>query len=213
SANRLAIGTLSAFASAPIVDRDGEMVPFSIFDSMPAEMPAAAPSSETVRSCPLRRRRTAMPISSSTLRGRRSVGASDPVASPRPLGGAERRRIVLFLRIGRLSLRLTVRKHLFSPVDRSRMGCTLPGLRWSITMCGIAGLFLKDRTLEGELGALLAGMLAPLTDRGPDSTGFAVYGESQPGVLKLTLRGPASLDVEAVLHRLGEALGRPVAHR
>ena len=52
------------------------------------------------------------------------------------------------------------------------MGCKLPELLWSITMCGIAGLFLKDRTLEGDLGALLAGMLAPLSDRGPDSTGF-----------------------------------------
>jgi glutamate synthase domain-containing protein 1 len=84
-------------------------------------------------------------------------------------------------------------------------------------MCGIAGLFLKDRALEGELGALLAGMLAPLSDRGPDSTGFAIYGESRPGTLKLTLRGPPSLDVEAVLHRLGEAVGQsprePVAHR
>jgi len=80
-------------------------------------------------------------------------------------------------------------------------------------MCGIAGLFLKDRALEGELGALLAGMLAPLSDRGPDSTGFAVYGESTPGVLKLTLRGPSSLDAEAVLQRLGEAVGAPVAHR
>ena len=80
-------------------------------------------------------------------------------------------------------------------------------------MCGIAGLFLKDRTLEGDLGALLAGMLAPLSDRGPDSTGFAVYGKAEQGALKLTLRGPRSLDVEALLHRLGEAVGGPVAHR
>src|SRR5262249_1451695 len=48
---------------------------------------------------------------------------------------------------------------------------------------------------------------------GPDSTGFAVYGDSTPGVLKLTLRGPASLDAEAVLRRLGEAVGGPMAHR
>ena len=43
-------------------------------------------------------------------------------------------------------------------------------------MCGIVGLFLKDPKLEGELGALLAGMLGTLCDRGPDSAGFAVYG-------------------------------------
>ena len=47
-------------------------------------------------------------------------------------------------------------------------------------MCGIAGLFLKDRALEPELGGLLAGMLAPLCDRGPDSAGFAVYGARPP---------------------------------
>ena len=39
-------------------------------------------------------------------------------------------------------------------------------------MCGIAGLFLKDRSLENDLGALLAGMLSPLSDRGPDSAGL-----------------------------------------
>ena len=80
-------------------------------------------------------------------------------------------------------------------------------------MCGIAGLFLKDRTLEGDLGALLAGMLVPLSDRGPDSTGFAVYGEGAAGTLKLTLRGPRTLDADALLKRLGEAAGGPVVHR
>lgn len=80
-------------------------------------------------------------------------------------------------------------------------------------MCGIAGLFLKDRALEGDLGALLAGMLAPLSDRGPDSTGFAVYGEGVAGTLKLTLRGPDALDADALLKRLGEAVGGTIVHR
>ena len=80
-------------------------------------------------------------------------------------------------------------------------------------MCGIAGLFLKDRALQDDLGALLAGMLAPLSDRGPDSTGFAVYGEGSPGILKLTLRGPRGLDTDTLLKRLGESIGRPIAHR
>ena len=43
-------------------------------------------------------------------------------------------------------------------------------------MCGIVGLFIKDPSLEPELGRLTAGMLATLSDRGPDSAGFAVYG-------------------------------------
>jgi methylamine---glutamate N-methyltransferase subunit A len=56
-------------------------------------------------------------------------------------------------------------------------------------MCGIVGLFLKDRSLESRLGAMLADMLGVMTDRGPDSAGFAVYGDGAPGHLKLTLRG------------------------
>ena len=43
-------------------------------------------------------------------------------------------------------------------------------------MCGIVGLFLKNKALEPELGTMLSGMLATMCDRGPDSAGFAVYG-------------------------------------
>lgn len=56
-------------------------------------------------------------------------------------------------------------------------------------MCGIVGLFLKDRALEPRLGEMLAGMLEVMTDRGPDSAGFAVYGAGAPGRIKLTVRG------------------------
>ena len=38
-------------------------------------------------------------------------------------------------------------------------------------MCGIVGLFLKDRSLEPELGQMLTDMLVTMTDRGPDSAG------------------------------------------
>jgi asparagine synthetase B (glutamine-hydrolysing) len=34
-------------------------------------------------------------------------------------------------------------------------------------MCGIVGLFIKDPSLEPELGRLAASMLATLSDRGP----------------------------------------------
>ncbi|MCH8466747.1 MAG: glutamine amidotransferase, partial [Roseinatronobacter sp.] len=33
-------------------------------------------------------------------------------------------------------------------------------------MCGIVGLFLKDKGLEPRLGALLGDMLVTMTDRG-----------------------------------------------
>ncbi len=73
-------------------------------------------------------------------------------------------------------------------------------------MCGIAGIFLKDRELEPELGRLLAGMLGTLSDRGPDSAGFAVYGDVTPDHSKLTLRTAADFDFEGLLSRLGSAV-------
>jgi methylamine---glutamate N-methyltransferase subunit A len=69
-------------------------------------------------------------------------------------------------------------------------------------MCGIVGLYLKDRALEPELGALLAGMLGTLCDRGPDSAGFAVYGAGAPGAIKLTVRGRRDADYAAIVCRL-----------
>ncbi len=45
-------------------------------------------------------------------------------------------------------------------------------------MCGIVGLFLKDKSLEPKLGALLSEMLVSLSDRGPDSAGIAIYGSA-----------------------------------
>ncbi len=78
-------------------------------------------------------------------------------------------------------------------------------------MCGIVGLYLKDRALEPELGALLAGMLGTLGDRGPDSAGFAVYSAAAPGAIKLTVRGPRGCDYAAIVPRL-EAGGLPIPY-
>ena len=56
-------------------------------------------------------------------------------------------------------------------------------------MCGIVGLFFKRGAATPSLGSLLAGMLSQMRERGPDSTGFAVYGEqAPPGAFKATLR-------------------------
>ncbi len=74
-------------------------------------------------------------------------------------------------------------------------------------MCGIVGLFLKDRALEPELGAMTAGMLATMCDRGPDSAGFAIYGAGAPDRMKLTLRGPAGTDFYAIEGHIGAATG------
>jgi glutamate synthase domain-containing protein 1 len=72
-------------------------------------------------------------------------------------------------------------------------------------MCGIVGLFLKDPSLEPELGRLTAGMLATMSDRGPDSAGFAVYGGASEGKSKLTLRGPSAKAIEEVSKRIKHA--------
>ena len=78
-------------------------------------------------------------------------------------------------------------------------------------MCGIVGLFLKDRSLEPELGKLLTSLLVTMTDRGPDSAGIAIYSRSSDSTSKLTIQSddPESdfADLDA---KLSEALGRPV---
>ncbi|WP_434714605.1 glutamine amidotransferase family protein (plasmid) [Rhizobium sp. YTUHZ045] len=55
-------------------------------------------------------------------------------------------------------------------------------------MCGIVGLFLKDKSLEPQLGNLLSDMLITMTDRGPDSAGIAIYGGSAEGKAKITIQ-------------------------
>lgn len=71
-------------------------------------------------------------------------------------------------------------------------------------MCGIVGLYLKNPELESRIGELFKPMLIAMTDRGPDSAGFAIYGdEVGEGWVKLTLRHPdAEYDWEALATRL-----------
>ncbi|SFJ73911.1 class II glutamine amidotransferase [Methylophaga sulfidovorans] len=55
-------------------------------------------------------------------------------------------------------------------------------------MCGIVGLYLKNDKYQDRLGELFAPMLIAMTERGPDSAGFAVYGDEVDQGVKLTLR-------------------------
>jgi len=52
-------------------------------------------------------------------------------------------------------------------------------------MCGIAGILFKHMDIERDTGKALIDMLDGCQHRGPDSTGFALYGEDHPGELKL----------------------------
>ena len=79
-------------------------------------------------------------------------------------------------------------------------------------MCGIVGLFLKNKALEPKLGHLLTEMLITMTDRGPDSAGIAVYGDDSEGISKLTIQsGDADAAFSGLDVKLSEALGVPVA--
>ncbi|MGA4449259.1 class II glutamine amidotransferase [Ectopseudomonas chengduensis] len=74
-------------------------------------------------------------------------------------------------------------------------------------MCGIVGLYLKKPELEGQLGKLFEPMLEAMTDRGPDSAGFAIYGdEVADGWVKLTLQ--ATVDGYDWQTLMGELEGR-----
>tara|TARA_B100001109_G_C18796005_1_gene442486 strand:+ start:99 stop:983 length:885 start_codon:yes stop_codon:yes gene_type:complete len=46
-------------------------------------------------------------------------------------------------------------------------------------MCGIVGIYLKNKKLEKSLGSFLSGMLKNMSSRGPDSAGFAIYKEEK----------------------------------
>lgn len=77
-------------------------------------------------------------------------------------------------------------------------------------MCGIVGLFIKDPALEPRLGELLARMLGVMSDRGPDSAGFAVYGDGRPGYVKLSLRAAGGTDPDRLAATLRGVAGAEV---
>lgn len=79
-------------------------------------------------------------------------------------------------------------------------------------MCGIVGLFLKDKSLEPQLGAMLSEMLVLLTDRGPDSAGIAIYGSSAAGHGKITIQSPSpDVDFTGLDSEVSKEIGAPVA--
>ena len=76
-------------------------------------------------------------------------------------------------------------------------------------MCGIVGLYLKKPELEAQLGKLFEPMLEAMTDRGPDSAGFAIYGdEVADGWVKLTLQATSEgFDFKALIAAVDARLG------
>ncbi|NKC16770.1 MAG: glutamine amidotransferase [Gammaproteobacteria bacterium] len=72
-------------------------------------------------------------------------------------------------------------------------------------MCGIAGVIHRGR--NSNVGGQMTSMLQALKHRGPDSTGFAIYGEAQRGVyvLRFKLAEKEDMDRGFQIHGMIEA--------
>jgi len=77
-------------------------------------------------------------------------------------------------------------------------------------MCGIVGLFLKNKGLEPALGDMLSHMLVTMTARGPDSAGVAIYGAADDDKVKLTLRKADGTSVDELQNEFVGAAGSAV---
>lgn len=79
-------------------------------------------------------------------------------------------------------------------------------------MCGIVGLFLKDKSLEPALGRMLTSMLITMTDRGSDSAGIAIYSNAAEAGVKLTVQsGTPEIDFGGLAEDLKNVLGAEVS--
>ena len=73
-------------------------------------------------------------------------------------------------------------------------------------MCGIAGIMFKGAAKGGATGKALVDMLDGCQHRGPDSTGFALYGAGREGELKLRFFVGGGDEAERSVERVGRAL-------
>ncbi len=73
-------------------------------------------------------------------------------------------------------------------------------------MCGIAGIMLKDSSEPFNTGEALVNMLNGCQHRGPDSTGFALYGQAQENKLKLRLFVGQGKEADTAINRIKKFL-------
>ena len=71
-------------------------------------------------------------------------------------------------------------------------------------MCGIAGIIHKGKS--SNVGGEMTAMLQALKHRGPDSTGYAVYAERDPGdyVMRIKLAEAEDMDRGRGIHQVLE---------
>jgi glutamate synthase domain-containing protein 1 len=73
-------------------------------------------------------------------------------------------------------------------------------------MCGIAGILFKTGGTERLAGEALIDMLDGCQHRGPDSTGFALYGRPEGGLLRLRFIVGKGDEADAAIARVHRAL-------
>jgi glutamate synthase domain-containing protein 1 len=73
-------------------------------------------------------------------------------------------------------------------------------------MCGIAGIMYKNNDQDLQTGKFLIDMLDGCQHRGPDSTGFALYGDAKPGQLRLRFFTGEGDEATAAVQRIQSAL-------
>jgi amidophosphoribosyltransferase len=80
-------------------------------------------------------------------------------------------------------------------------------------MCGIVGLYLKTDRHHHDLGRLTASMLHEMRLRGPDSAGFAIYGEPSDSTKITVLAEGRAVDWSQITSGLEAAIAAPVSAR
>jgi len=78
-------------------------------------------------------------------------------------------------------------------------------------VCGIVGIYLKNKDIQSSLGTCLASMLVQMSDRGPDSAGVAIYRDPlTEDEIKLSLFAEGSMDWQALGLELEQCTGSEV---
>jgi glutamate synthase domain-containing protein 1 len=70
-------------------------------------------------------------------------------------------------------------------------------------MCGVIGLLIRDPGLESSLGSMLVSMIEALDERGPDSSGVALYADAeQDGTVQVSLGSDDPVDWDGLSQQL-----------
>lgn len=80
-------------------------------------------------------------------------------------------------------------------------------------VCGIVGIYYKNKALRNELGASLAAMLVEMSERGPDSAGVAIYRDPVAADrLKVSLFSADNFDWHALQSEIEALCGGNVSY-